>query len=606
MCGIAGIVRLDAAPVDPARVDAMLDRLHHRGPDERGLWADSGAVLGHTRLSIIDTEGSHQPWDQPGSVTIYNGEIFNFQELRGTLPGTWSSHGDTEVMARLLEAPGPENLRAARGQFAVAQWDKRTRSLTLARDAMGVLPLFFWADGPEIVFASELDALLHGLVERPEIDREALSLYLGYRAVPAPRTLWSNVRKLEPGHVLTWTTGDSSYSIRDWREPSPEPDPDLTFETAVGTLRERLTDAVALTLVADVPVGAYLSGGLDSSLIVALAQRHTQEPLRTYCASFGDGENDESTWARQVATHLGTRHTDVLVDSRAFLDDWPHLSRIRGAPVSEPSDIGVHSLARAASRDVKVVLSGEGSDELFAGYPKHAWASSTRRAGLIPAPLRRAVGDGLVPHLPPAARRPAVALRALTERDEDSRIRAWFASFTPSERQRLTGLDAVEAPLNTPRHLDPLTRMLRHDQGSWLADNLLERGDRMTMSASVELRPPFLDRQVVELARRIPSHVHRHQGRSKAVVRQVAEDLLPPAIVARPKAGFPVPIAEWLRTDLRETLRDRLLDPGSFTAKNLNRPYVQTLVDRHQSGRSDESRGLWTLLSLEIWADLYA
>lgn len=605
MCGIAGILRIDGSRVDPSRVEAMLDLLRHRGPDERGLWDGGTVVLGHTRLSIIDTQGSHQPWEQRKSVTIFNGEVFNYQHLRAKLPGPWTSNGDTEVMARLLDAKGVDNLQTIRGQFAVAHWDRETRRLTLARDAMGVLPLFWWSDGREVVFASELDALLKGLSQAPSLDREGLSLYLGYRAVPAPRTLWSNVRKVPPGHTLTWSPGDHVPSSTDWRPALPDPDPALTLAESTHLLNEALSDAVDLALVADVPVGAYLSGGLDSSLITALAQRQTTQPLRTFCATFGDGAADESTWAREVAKHLGTLHTDVLVNAADFLEQWPKLSRLRGAPVSEPADIAVHRLALEAAQHVKVVLSGEGSDELFAGYPKHAMARMTRRVGMLPAPLRRGMVERLAPHLPPRARRPVVALRALSEPDEAARIRGWFASFTPSQRQLLLGESFPEKPLTTSPNLDPLTRMLRHDQGAWLADNLLERGDRMTMGASVELRPPFLDPHVVHLARTIPAHVHRHRGQSKAVVRQVAEDLLPPAILRRPKAGFPVPIAEWLKTGLRTTVHDRLLDPLSFTARHLDTKYVATLIERHQSDKSDESRGLWTLLSLEIWADSY-
>lgn len=603
MCGIAGIVRIDGGVVAPSRVEAMLDLLHHRGPDERGLWNGGRVVLGHTRLSIIDTQGSHQPWEQQKSVTTFNGEVFNYQSLREQLPDPWVSNGDTEVMARLLDTDGVEALERIRGQFAVAHWDREAQRLTLARDAMGVLPLFWWSDGREVVFASELGALLKGLSQPPSLDREGLSLYLAYRAVPAPRTLWSNVRKLSPGHTLTWSPGEPVPTSTDWRPAPPDPDPALTFAESTDLLNETLSAAVDLALVADVPVGAYLSGGLDSSLIVALAQRQTKEPLRTFCATFGDDAADESTWAREVSRHLGTVHSDVLVNAADFLDQWPKLSRLRGAPVSEPADIAVHRLAVEASQHVKVVLSGEGSDELFAGYPKHAMAAITRRVGILPAPLRRGLVDRLVPHLPPRARRPVVALRALSERDEDARIRGWFASFSPSERHLLLGESFPEEPLTTSPDMDPLTRMLRHDQGAWLSDNLLERGDRMTMGASVELRPPFLDPHVVHLARRIPAHVHRHDGQSKAVVRQVAKDLLPPTILRRPKAGFPVPISQWLKTSLRTTLHERLLDPRSFTARHLDTKYVATLIERHQSGKTDESRGLWTLLSLEIWAE---
>lgn len=607
MCGIAGIVRLtDLESPSLSPVDNMLDLLQHRGPDERGTWVEGPVALGHTRLSIIDTHGSHQPLLSDRAVLSYNGEVFNYEELREKLPGPWTTRGDTEVLNRLLATEGVTGLRRVRGQFAFARWDAATRTLTLARDALGVLPLFWWSDGRTLVFASEIDALLRGLPTRPEIDRHGLSHYLGYRAVPAPRTLWQGVHKLPPGHSLQITLGTQEPVLEDWRDASPSPNHSISFAEAVSMTRTALEDAVSLSLVSDVPVGAYLSGGLDSSLITALAQRRQSSPLRTYCASFGDDQADESSWARQVAEHVGTTHVDVRVDPQSFLAEWPRLSRLRGAPVSEPSDIAVHQLALRASQDVKVVLSGEGSDELFAGYPKHRMARATRYAGMIPTTMRRTVVDSLGPHLHPRARRPLVALRALAQPDEDSRIRGWFASFTPAERAELLGTSYDDPPFVAPPSPDTLARMLRHDQEAWLSDNLLERGDRMTMGASVELRPPFLDPEVVQVSRRIPSRLHVHRGTSKAVLRSVAEDLLPPKILNRPKAGFQVPISSWLRHELAGELQERLLSAGSFSSQHLNHEAVHRLVSRHLSGKTDASRALWTLLSLEMWADNYA
>lgn len=603
MCGIAGIIALNGTAPDPARVEAMLHRLEHRGPDDRGIWTSPNAVLGHTRLSIIDTQGSRQPFMRPGRTSVYNGEVFNYRDLRERLTGPWATSGDTEVIDRLLEQRGPHGLREVRGQFAIASWEQDEQRLTIARDAMGVLPVFWWQDRDFFVFASEVEALLVGLPSRPAIDRHGLSLYLGYRAVPAPRTMWEGVSKLPPGHALSLRPGDLGPQISDWRPAPPEPDSGMTFEDAVNTLRATLEEAVELALVADVPVGSYLSGGLDSSLIAALASRHVDGPLRTYCAFFGDPSTDETPWADLVAGHLGTQHVNVHVPAEDFVKDWPRLSLLRGAPVSEPSDVAINQLALAAAEDVKVVLSGEGSDELFAGYPKHALATLTRQVGLVPAPVRRSMTAGIARVVPSRGRKAVVALRALGERDEEARIRAWFASFTPAERSALLGQSFADPPLSSPPHADPLTRMLRHDQGAWLADNLLERGDRMTMGASVEFRPPFLDPRVVELSRRIPAKLHRHDNQAKAVVRAVARDLLPSAILDRPKSGFQVPIAQWLRGSLRDMLTEELLSPTSFCLTHLDPVLVKQRVEGHLSGRADESKALWTLLSLEVWAN---
>lgn len=599
VCGIAGIVHLNGEQPDPSHVQCMLDRLHHRGPDECGLWIGEGVVLGHTRLSIIDTRSSHQPMHVGDAVLVYNGEVLNYRELRQDLDGPWSTEGDTETIGHLLAQRGTAALPLVRGQFALARWEEGPRRLTLARDAMGVLPLFWWTDGTRLIFASEISALLAGLPRRPSIDRHGLSLYLGYRAVPSPRTLWEGVHKLQPGHSLS-TSMNEPPAIQDWRTTPPTPSKNVTFEEAVDQLRSALDESVRLALVSDVSVGAYLSGGLDSSLIAALAQRHMSGSLRTYCATFGDIATDESPWARQVANHLRTTHTDVKVAAKDFLAEWPRLSRLRGAPVSEPADIAVNRLAARASQDVTVVLSGEGSDELFAGYPKYGFAKLTRYVGLLPSAVRGPVLTHLGRRLPKGGRRAVVALDALAQRDEESRIRTWFASFTPSDRLRLLGRTYPEPPLAAPRDLDPLSRMLRHDQGSWLSDNLLERGDRMTMAASVELRPPFLDPAVVCFARSLPPRVLRHRQDPKAVVKGVASDLLPPQILDRPKSGFKVPLADWLRSDMRKTVEEMLL-PESFVMSQLAPHIVHQLAERHLSGRADESIKLWTLLSLEIW-----
>lgn len=604
MCGVAGTVRLDGAPANPEVVERMLSCLHHRGPDDQGLWRQGPVVLGHTRLSIIDVDGSHQPMvGADGSCLTYNGEVFNYRALRDTLPGPWSTRGDTEVVHRILSTQGVVGLRRVRGQFSLAVWSSAQQTLTLARDSLGVLPLFWWSDATSLVFASEIGALLHGLGQRPPIDRHGLAHYLSYRAVPAPRTLWEGIRKLPPGNALSVSPG-ACPRVERWDSEPPAPDPSISFGTAVERLGDALTDAVALAMVADVPVGAYLSGGIDSSLIAALAveARAGGSPLHTYCATFGDPGTDETPWARQVAEHLGTVHVEVPVSPADFAGEWGRLSLLRGAPVSEPADIAVNRLAVRAGQDVKVVLSGEGSDELFAGYPKHAYAELTRKVGLLPQAARGPVLDGLARSLPGPGRRLSVMLRAMARPTEDERIRAWFASFTPAENARLLGETFAEQPLAAADDLPPLIRMLRHDQGAWLSDNLLERGDRMTMGASVELRPPFLNADVFDLARRLTPSVLRHDRRPKAVVKAMAQGKLPSAVVDRPKSGFRVPLNAWFRDGLRSTAHERLLDRDSFAAQHLDHGMVRSVLQRHDSGRSDESTRIWTLLSLEMWA----
>lgn len=603
MCGIGGVVALGDGELPDAEfvASSLIADLHHRGPDGNGVWQDDHAVLAHTRLAIIDLEGSEQPMrDDEGRVLVYNGEVFNYRQLRRDLPGSWRTLGDTEVFMRLLAERGPEGLRDVRGQFAAALWDPRRCRLTLVRDEVGVLPLFWWTDGRRLAFSSDVDAL-RAIVPGPVgVDPEGVALYLRYRAVPAPGTLWSGIRKLRPGHAVIFEEGATPRE-EPWAAPAPDADDSIGVQEATRTTRALLEQAVERALEADVPVGLYLSGGLDSSLVCALAGRQRgTDPVHTFCATFTDSADSEGRWAAQVAAHLGTRHVEVPIVASDFADEWPALSRARGAPVSEPADMAMHHLARRARQDVKVVLSGEGSDELFAGYPKYRFARLTREVRRVPELIRR-VGPDVAEWIPPKGRRAAVALRALGQRSEDDRVRAWFASFTAAEVAALTGGTPVREPVVPAAAAPPLVRMLRYDQGPWLSDNLLERGDRMSMAASLELRPPFLDADVVAYARTLPPSVLLHGGSTKSVVKQVAADVLPPSIVERRKAGFPVPIGQWLRTGLRDFAHDALTGGDAFIADHLDRRAVQILLRRHDTGRAEEAIRIWTLLSLEVW-----
>jgi asparagine synthase (glutamine-hydrolysing) len=372
---------------------------------------------------------------------------------------------------------------------------------------------------------------------------------------------------------------------------------------AVAAVQSALATAVERCLVADVPVGAYLSGGLDSSLIVALmTQALAGRPGQTFAAGFGDPRYDELPWARRVAQVFGTSHHEVRVGAQDFLALWEPLTWHRDGPVSEASDVAVYRLAALAGDHVKVVLSGEGSDELFAGYPKHRYAGVTRAAGLMPSAARGRLLSRVESALPAGAGRFRIAVRAMTERSSSERMEAWFAPFLRSERKLLLGRDAGhDRHATLPTRGDALTRMLAGDVAGWLPDNLLERGDRMSMAASVELRPPFLDVDVVALAFSLPSRMKIRSGTGKWVVRQVARRLLPADVVDRPKVGFRVPLDAWFRTGLRDMARERLTDGGSLAVELFDRRAVQRMLDDHQNGRRNEGLRIWTLLSLEVW-----
>lgn len=601
MCGIGGIVHFDGSPVDDERLAAMSHQLHHRGPDEGGSWRDaSGSVAYvHRRLSIIDLGGSHQPMVSAGSrLTIaFNGEVLNYRQLRESLDYPYVTSGDTEtILAAHLRhdrrAPG-----MLAGQFAYALHDAEDGSVSLVRDRLGILPLFYHRQGSTLVFASEIPALVAGIGHVPELDADTLPEYLGARYVAAPATLLRGVRKVRPGTVLTFSRSGDVTESGYW-SPGEQTTSDLGEEEAIEQLDLLLDRALERSLVADVPVGAYLSGGVDSSLVVAKARKAGAGDIRTYCAAFGDARFDETVHAEAVSRHVGTTHETVLVRPTAFLESWADLSFRRGAPLAEPADVALYELALRARQDVKVVLSGEGSDELFAGYPKARFATATSRVGVLPSPLRGPLLRTAAKAVPASSRRAAVALRALSEDSVEDRIAAWFATFSRTEIGEL-GLTATSAPV--PEGRTPLRRMLQHDLRGWLPDNLLERGDRMSMAASLELRPPFLDVDVVDFSLGLPDRLLVRKGVTKWLVKELARRYVPASVIDRPKVGFRVPLDAWFRGDLRSFARDTLTAEGGVTATHLRASSVRALLDDHERGRRDNAVKLWTLASLEVW-----
>lgn len=604
MCGICGVVGLGRVTLDSrsAELDRMSLALAHRGPDDSGQWRDDRVSLAHRRLSIIDLEKSEQPMVSTDQryVLVFNGEVLNYRDLRRAVDYPFKTSGDTEAVLAAHVAWGDAAIPKLAGQFAYCVYDTQERSLLLVRDRMGILPLYWWSDGSQFLFSSEMTSLVRGLPNPPSLSGDAIDAYLAGRSVPAPNTLVEGVHKLRPGHLLRLgPTGD----IRE--EPYWQPTPtqsffDLSPEAAVDELDRRLTAAVDRSMVADVPVGSYLSGGVDSSLIVSKAAAAVgSAPLHTFCAGFGDERNDETTYAEIVSQRFGTAHHVVDVRPDDFLELWPLLSRHRGAPLSEPADIAVYRLAQRAAEHVKVVLSGEGSDELFAGYPKHRMAGVTRAAGLVPGAVRAPLLAQVESRLPASARRFGVALRAMSEPRFADRAAAWFSPFTSAEREALTGRKPDTS--SSCRRGDSLRYMMSRDLEAWLPDNLLERGDRMTMAASVEMRPPFLDERVVEFSLGLPSSLLVRKGSGKWLVKQVAARSLPPEVVDRRKSGFKVPLDRWFRQGLRDYAWDLVSARDSVTSNYLNYEAVASLFARHDHGRRDESIRVWTLASLEVW-----
>lgn len=600
MCGFVGIHRSDGKLIDARQLSGLASIIAHRGPDGDGVWVGAQAGLAHRRLAIIDPNGSPQPMHSSDETLhiSFNGEILNYRGLRDGLDYPFQTNGDTEVLLALHRERGPAAVAELRGQFAYAIHDETTRETWLVRDRIGVLPVYYVERPGWVAFASEIKALLP-LIPNVEVDEAQLDRYLRRRAVSAPATLYKGVRKLLPGHMARIDV-DGRLTISRYWSPADAPDRRVSDEEAISLVRRSLDDAVDDNLVADVPVGSYLSGGLDSSLIAALAAKRTQAgSLHTFSAGFGDHPADELPFARRVSDAIGTVHHVVDVRPSDFEDLWPRLAWHRDAPLSEPADVAVYRLAQAASEHVKVVLSGEGADEVFGGYPKYRLARLTTTHW--PAPVRGAL-SALEPHLPPRVGRARQAMRALSAPTASERVDAWFSPFTGGERAALLG-DRVRLP-GPPAEASigsPLRTMLTSDCGSWLSDNLLERGDRMTMAASIELRPPFLDHRLIELGLSLPDRMKVRNGRGKWVLRQIAADHLPPEILARPKVGFRVPLDQWFRGGLRDMAWDRLLSPSSFVGQVFDRNVVEELLQRHDRSRSDENIRIWTLLSLEVW-----
>ncbi len=603
-------------------LESMLQAIAHRGPDGQGacayVCAGTGhqVFLGHRRLAIIDPQGARQPMcdDAAGLALTFNGEIYNFRELRkelGSLGYVFKRDSDTEVLLRAFQHWGSDVVRHLRGMFAFAIWDARNERLFLARDRFGEKPLYLYEDASGLYFASEIKALLRIPGVRPAVDLQSVWDYLAYRYVPGPKTLFGGIRKLLPGTFAIWQRGKVreqrywSAPDRNLRAPvQPQPD-------AVENFLARLDGAVKMQMVSDVPFGAFLSGGLDSSAIVALMSRHNTS-VKTFSVGFAEDGYSELGYAAEVARHFGTDHHELIVSERDLMDKLPGLVSFRDAPVSEPSDIPIYMLACEAARSVKMVLTGEGSDEILGGYPKHIIERFAHGYQVLPGCVRHRLIAPLAHALPYEFRRLKTAVTNLNIEDWRERYVRWFGALNRSERDNLSILrlngSAVDnvPPFDADPQSSALRRILYFDQTSWLPDNLLERGDRMSMAASIESRVPFLDHELAEFASSLPDR-YRVRGKcSKWILREAGKQLLPARILARPKVGFRVPVNRWFRGEMREYLLDHLQSASSMTRTYFDPKALDNVLAEHVDGRQNHEKLLWSLLNLEIWHRQYA
>jgi asparagine synthase (glutamine-hydrolysing) len=622
MCGIAGWIANGRSLLGEDTLAAMLQAIAHRGPDGEGMaqfqCARTGhrVVLGHRRLAIIDPDGARQPMCDAaaGLALSFNGEIYNFRELREELLRhgyRFERDSDTEVLLRAYQHWGCDVVRRLRGMFAFAIWDGVNERLFLARDRFGEKPLFLCEHGGGLYFASEIKALLKVPGMPRSVDLQAVWEYLAYRYVPGPRTLFAGVRKLMPGTTATWERGqwkEERYWAAPDRTPRAVERPD---RDVVGAFLSRLDEAVSLQMVSDVPYGAFLSGGLDSSTIVALMSRHSPA-VNTFSVGFGDDGYSELAYASEVAQRFATRHHEIVVASRDIIERLPQLIAYRDAPVAEPSDIPIYLLAREAARSVKMVLTGEGSDEILGGYPKHIAERYARDYQRIPRQLRNRLIEPLVRALPYGFRRIKTAVTNLSIENPNERYARWFGALSRSERDRLSVLRLNGTPVadRPPFDADPgtsaLRRVLYFDQASWLPDNLLERGDRMTMAASIEARVPFLDHELAAFVSSLPDDFRVRGLTSKWILREAARQLLPDRILSRPKVGFRVPVNEWFRGEMRDYLLDHLQGAASVTRRYYDAAALDRILAEHLKRRQNHEKLLWSLLNLEIWHRQYA
>lgn len=616
MCGICGIAYPDQHPILPEDLAQMNDMLKHRGPDGAGQYCAPGIGLAMRRLSIIDLAGSDQPlYNEDRSIAlVFNGEIFNYQALREDLlhrGHRFHTAGDGETIAHLYEEYGTRTPQFLRGQFAFALWDNRLRRLFIARDRMGQKPLYYYAGPSAFVFASEIKAILqHPAVPRESAlaDPSMLAMFLGYGYVPAPHTAFRDIRALLPGHSLTLEPGHPPQIEAYWSPPPIAP-ADATAHTRLvplmAELRDHLETAVRLRLIADVPLGAFLSGGLDSSLIVALMRRHSNAAVRTFSIGF-EGHNswDETRYAEQVSRHLKTDHTAFTVTPSA-LDLLPALVWHHDQPFADSSAIPTFLVSQLTRQHVTVALTGDGGDELFAGYERFYATHLAQRLQRVPQPIWRAVA-GLLARLPEATTYANPVRRAGRFARAASLPLAlayfdWVRVFSADQIAALSH-QADSAGADFVRHVPTadLPGILYANMTTYLPDDLQIKTDRCTMQASLEGRSPFMDHHLVEFAAAVPLNLKLHGRTTKYILKETARDLLPADIIDRPKHGFGVPIGEWLRRS-PAPVRDLLQTPTTRQRGLLDTQAVDRLIDEHLNGQRDHGHRLWTLLTLEMW-----
>lgn len=621
MCGISGVFHLDGKPVDAALLTRMTEVLYHRGPDDSGYFRDQGVGLGFRRLSIIDLGGGHQPMgNEDESVQIvFNGEIYNFRELRAELQQlghVFRTASDTEAIVHGYEAWGEDVVLRLNGMFAFALWDSPRRRLLLARDRLGIKPLVYTRHNSTLAFASEIKSLL----QLPEFDTAVSDRgvfdYCSYLYIPGPHTIYRNVWKLQPGELLVADT--NGVRTRTYWQPTIHLNTEKRVEDWCEELRQRLQEAVRLQLVADVPLGVFLSGGIDSSAVTAAMARAGTEKIRSFTCGFEEPKYDETRFAEEVSRYLGTSHL-AFQTTAASADLLPKLLWYMDEPMADATIIPTYLLSSLTRQHVKVALSGEGGDELFAGYTHYQGMALNRQLNLLPQSLRQSLVT-LTAHLPRFASPRLGYLWHRVERVLDSSLAPPFedytrkvAIFTPEQQNQLFSADfrrrtadlpylaAFHSAARSATDLDPITQACLADLAVYLPGDMLAKVDRMSMACSLEVRVPLLDHTFVDFALSIPMDLKLKGMQSKHVLREALTPWLPTSILHRPKRGFNPPLEFWLHRNLMDYAADHRMLETLAESGYFNILYIQELATAHTRGQRNYARQLWALLVFAIW-----
>jgi asparagine synthase (glutamine-hydrolysing) len=626
MCGITGWIKLDKSDASvngEAILHPMCERIVHRGPDSEGLWVDDHVALGMRRLSIIDLKTGDQPVfnEDRSIVAMQNGELYNYREIRADLEKRghrFFTQTDTEIIPHLYEEYGDAFVEHLNGMFAIALWDSRKERLVLARDRFGEKPIYYGVFDRNLIYASEPKALLAHPSVKAELNTDALRHYLSFDYVPAPISIYKGVYKLPAAHILTVENGEIQ-TRRYWNLNFHKNGNIPSVSQAAEDLKELLSDAVRIRLVSDVPLGILLSGGIDSSTVAAFATRHAAERVKTFSIGFEEDSFDESKYARLVASHLGTEHYEDRLSAEKAGDLISEIGKWLDEPLSDGSLIPTYLLSRFVRKHVTVALGGDGGDELFLGYPMYFGHKMAAVYGSIPRFLRAGVIEPVVNALPVSTRNLSFDYKAkrfvrASHLDPVSRHHTWFGSFSIEQQQQLLTQEVLNSSdgdiyrgaldlLNLIDTDNEIERMQYLDMNFYMAEDILTKVDRAAMAVSLETRAPFLDPRIAQFAVSIPVEYKLHGRKGKYILKKAVEELLPKQILQRPKKGFGIPIAEWLKGRLNPLLHDmlapeRIKDQGLFRSE-----YVQKLIDEHEKGAASHHKELWTLLVFQLWWD---